>query len=331
MSIRKPMILFVYTNLSSFVKNDLEILKRHFDVKEIQWTRTRDIKNMLRIIWHILRTDLSFIWFAGGHAARVVFFSKLFGKKSIVVVGGYEVANVPEIDYGALLNPKSARKVKYVLKNTDRLIAISKFNKKEILKHVSPENVEFVYNGVDCNKFKPIGKKDEDLVITVGYVNDLIIKRKQFEIFVKSAKYLPNTKFVLIGKHLDDSLEHLKSLAPSNVEFTGFVSGEELLGWYQKAKVYCQLSIYESFGISLTEAMACECVPVVTNNAALPEVVGDTGFYVLCDDPKATAEVVENALSSDKGRAARKRIELNFPLGKREKELVSVINHVLEK
>lgn len=331
MSIRKPMILFVYTNLSSFVKNDLEILQRHFDVKDIQWTRTRDIKNMLRIIWHILRTDLSFIWFAGGHAARMVFFSKLFGKKSIVVVGGYEVANVPEIEYGALLNPKSARKVKYVLKNADRLIAVSKFNKKEILKHANLENVELVYNGVDCNKFKSIGEKNEDLVITVGYVNNLVIKRKQFKNFVKSAKYLPNTKFVLIGKHLDNSLEYLKSVAPSNVKFTGFVSDEELLMWYQKAKVYCQLSIYESFGMSLAEAMACECVPVVTNNAALPEVVGDTGFYVLCDDAKATAEAVENALSSDNGRAARKRIESNFPLGKREKELVSVINHVLEK
>ena len=328
--IKKVKILFVYTDFSSFVKYDLEVLQRHFDVIPHQWTRTRDIKNVLLVIWHILRTDLSFTWFAGGHAARVVFLSKLFGKKSVVVIGGYEVADVPEIGYGAMIDPKSARKVKYVLENADKILSVSKFNKNEILKYTSSENVELVYNGVNCDEFKPNDPKDDNLVITVGYVDDLVIKRKGFEVFVKAAKYLPNVKFVLIGKHRDGSIEHLKSVAPPNVEFTGFVSDEELLGWYQKTKVYCQLSMYESFGMTLAEAMACECVPVATDNAALPEVVGDTGFYVPYGDPKATAEAIEKALQSDKGEAANKRIKNNFPLKKREKELVDIIEEVIE-
>ena len=322
---RTTKILFVYADLSSFVKTDLEILERHFDVEPVQWTRTRDVKNMLRIIWHILRTDLSFTWFAGGHAARVVFLSKLFGKKSIVVVGGYEVANVPEIGYGAMIDPKSARKVKYVLENADKILAVSKFNKNEILKYTSPENVELVHNGVDCDRFKPNDPKDANLVITVGYVDDFVIKRKGFETFVKSAKYLPNIKFVLIGKHRDRSIEHLKSVAPPNVEFTGFVSDEELLGWYQKAKVYCQLSMYESFGMTLAEAMACGCVPVAADCAALPEVVGDTGFYVPYGDPKATAEAIEKALQSDKGEEARERVKRLFPIERREKEIIDIV------
>ena len=65
-----------------------------------------------------------------------------------------------------------------------------------------------------------------------------------------------------------------------HIEFTGFVTDDELLGWYQRAKVYCQLSYYESFGMAAAEAMLCECVPVVTRKGALPEVVGETGFYV---------------------------------------------------
>lgn len=79
----KIKILFIYPYLSSFIKADLEILQRHFDVIPHQWTRTRDIKNTSRVIWHVFRTDLSFIWFAGGHAARVVFFSKLFQKNRL--------------------------------------------------------------------------------------------------------------------------------------------------------------------------------------------------------------------------------------------------------
>ena len=326
---QKIKILFVYPYLSSFIKADLEILQRHFDVIPHQWTRTRDIKNILRVIRYFLRTDLSFIWFAGGHAARVVFLSKLFRKKSIVVVGGYEVAKVPEINYGLMLNPKSARRVKYVLENADKVLAVSEFNKKEILKYTNSNNVELVYNGVDCKKFKPDGER-EDLVVTVGWINKDTIMRKGMESFVKSARYLPHVRFVIIGGWLDDSIEHLKSIAPQNVEFTGSVSDEELLEWYQKAKVYCQLSRYESFGMALAEAMACECVPVVTNNAALPEVVGDTGFYVPYGDLKATAEAIKRALKSDKGKEARERIKNMLSLEKREKELIKIIEKLFE-
>jgi glycosyltransferase involved in cell wall biosynthesis len=162
-------------------------------------------------------------------------------------------------------------------------------------------------------------------VITVGGINKDTVKRKGMESFVKSARYLPHLRFVVVGCWLDGSIEYLKSIAPQNVEFTGFVSDDELMDWYQKAKVYCQLSLYESFGMALAESMCCECVPVVINNAALPEVVGDTGFYVPYGDPKATAEAIKEALKSGKGRAARERIKNMFPIAKREKRLIEII------
>jgi glycosyltransferase involved in cell wall biosynthesis len=77
--------------------------------------------------------------------------------------------------------------------------------------------------------------------------------------------------------------------------------------------------------MALAESMCCECVPVVINNAALPEVVGDTGFYVPYGDPKATAEAIKEALKSGKGRAARERIKNMFPIAKREKRLIEII------
>ena len=314
-------ILFVYTDFLTFVKTDLEILERHFDVEPVQWTRTRDMKTMLRIIWHLLRTDLSFTWFAGGHADSVVFLSKLFGKKSVVVVGGYEVANVPEIDYGAMVDPKSACKVKYVLENADKVLAVSESNKNEILKYTSSKNVKLVYNGVNCNKFKPNDKKDNNLVITVGSK----IKLKGLDTFIESARLLPKRKFMTIGLP-GDVINHLKHSKPANMELVGLVSHEDILQYYQRAKVYCQLSCRESFGMALAEAMACECVPVATDNAALPEVVGDAGFYVPYGNPMATAEAIEKALQSDKGEEARGRIKNMFPLEGREEELKEIVD-----
>jgi len=82
--------------------------------------------------------------------------------------------------------------------------------------------------------------------------------------------------------------------------------------------------------MALAEAMACECVPVVTNNAALPEVVGDTGFYVPYGDSKATAEAIKRALKSDKGKEARERIKNMLSLEKREKELIKIIEKLFE-
>jgi len=328
---RKIKILFVYLHLSSFVKADFEILQRHFEVTTHQWTRTRDIKNVLRVIWHILRTDLSFIWFADIHATRVVFLSNLFRKKTMVVIGGYEVANVPEINYGLMLYPKSARRVKYVLENADEVLAVSEFNKNEILNYTKLENIELVYNGIDSNKFKPAGKK-EDIVITVAHtISDSTIKIKGLETFIKSAKYLQNVKFLLVGRYLDSSIEQLKAIASSNVEFIGLVQNEELINLYQKAKVYCQISYRESFGMALAEAMLCECAPVVTDRGAMPEVVGDTGFYVPYGDPEQTAQKIEEALRSDKGKAARARIKTLFPLEKREEKLVKILNALLYK
>ena len=117
------------------------------------------------------------------------------------------------------------------------------------------------------------------------------------------------------------------SIASPNVEFTDFVSDKDLIKWYQKAKVICQLSYYEAFGLAPAEGMACGCVPVVTKErVGLSELVGDTGFYVPYNDTKATADAIKKALlSSEKGKMARERINEMFSIEKREKKLVNIV------
>ena len=118
------------------------------------------------------------------------------------------------------------------------------------------------------------------MILTVAYVSKDTIKRKGLETFVKAAKYLPNLKFVVVGPHYDNFIRKLKSIASGNVKSTGFVPDEELIEYYQKAKVYCQLSKYEETPNALCEAMLCECVPAGTRYCGIPTAIGDTGFYV---------------------------------------------------
>lgn len=319
-------ILYVYKHDRSFVRRDLDMLRNHFKVIPCYF----NFINFFRLPILMIRSDIVFIWFASYHAFITTILAKMFSKKVIIVTGGYDVAGEKEINYGLMRNVLLKRMVKYILKNVDKILAVSEFNKKEIEKYLGIKDAEVIYNSVDSKKFTPSGKK-EKMVITVGFISRENVKRKGLETFVKAARYIPEAKFLVIGRALDDSIEHLKSISSENVEFTGFVSDGELLNYYQRAKVYCQLSYYESFGMAPAEAMLCECIPVVTDRGALPEVVGDTGFYVPYGDEKATAKAIKKALEAPEelGKKARERIVKLFSHRMREERLVRTIRELV--
>jgi glycosyltransferase involved in cell wall biosynthesis len=323
-------LLFVCPSFSSFIQNDLDILRRHFEVRVAHYQgKKRLLKFVIETLKGVMWADLTFSWFADVHAFAAVLFSKIFRRKSIVVVGGYEVAKVPEINYGAMLSTRKALIVRFVLKHADNVLTVDDSLKKDAIKNakVDGRNIKTVPTGYDATKLKMNGEK-ENRVITVSYITDNIIKRKGLDTFVKAAEYLPDVEFVLIGKYTDDSIEYLKSIASPNVKFTGFIPDEDLIRYYQRAKGYCQLSRYEGLPNALCEAMLCGCVPVGTEYCGIPTAIGDTGFYVPYGDPKTTAKAIKEALKSDKGKEARERIKSMFPVERREKELIQIIKEM---
>jgi len=328
----KTKILFVGNRKSSFVKNDYTRLQKKFNVIPISMSSTSLPIFLFKTFFLVKWSDVVFCWFASWGSFFPVLFGRLLKKKSIVVAGGYDCANEPKINYGAFTNLKEKIPASFVLKNANVVLAVSNFTKDEMLKKVKPRQFKLIYNGVDTEKYKPSGEKEINLVITVGGINWNNLKRKGLETFVKSAKYLPKTHFVVIGKFTDDSIDYLKSIASSNVEFTGFVSDRDLIKWYQRAKVICQLSYYEAFGLTPAEGMACGCIPVVTRErAGLPEFVAGTGFYVPYGDEKATTEAIKKALNApnETGKKARERIVRMFPIEKRGKELVRIMEKIV--
>ena len=91
-------ILFVCPTFSSFIQNDLDILRKHFDVRVAHYQGKNGIpKFVIATLKGVLWADVTFSWFADVHAFATVLFSKIFRRKSIVVVGGYEVAKVQRI------------------------------------------------------------------------------------------------------------------------------------------------------------------------------------------------------------------------------------------
>jgi len=331
----KRRVLFVHPTSSTFIRSDIEILKKHFDLRVVDLgSRRRTVRDMVGALWAMLKgvvwADIAYCWFAEGHAKWMVRLARIFGRPSVVVVGGYEVAKVPEVGHGSLLDPAKAKMVRRILERTTVVLAVSEFTRKEILACSSPKRVEIVHNCVDTRSFTPSTQK-ENLVLTVGTVGSRQMRLKGIDTFVETARLSPSVRFEVVGEVTDESGEKARKEAPENLVFAGRLPSEELRGLYGKAKVYCQLSMYESFGIAVAEAMSCECVPVVTKAGALPEVVGDTGITVPIGDAQAAARAVREALARPDGKKARERVKGMFDIEIRERELVRIIEGLVRR
>jgi len=75
--------------------------------------------------------------------------------------------------------------------------------------------------------------------------------------------------------------------------------------------------------------MSCECVPVVTKCAALPETVGDVGFLVPWEDVQSASKAIQQALRTPDGKRARERAKNMFSMEIREQGLVRIINGLI--
>lgn len=127
---------------------------------------------------------------------------------------------------------------------------------------------------------------------------DVLIKA-----FVKlQQKQLP-CSLVIAGDGPAEVVNSLKNLADPfpNIHFTGFIHGEMKADLLASCDVYCSPSPYETFGVSVVEAMASG-IPVVTvNSGGVSDYLLDevNGYLVAPDNIEQFAEAIEKALLND--------------------------------
>ncbi|MCX6666447.1 MAG: glycosyltransferase family 4 protein [Euryarchaeota archaeon] len=317
-------IAFVGDVSSSFVKNDYEILSEFFDVDVVCPPKKKS--GWLKFIFMLARktkqSDVTFSWFAGSHSAFAVFFSNLFRKKSMVVVGGYDAAYFPEINYGAFTNIKEKIPALYVYKHVNKIIVVESSLKERIIKYakINEDKIECIPTGFNGEYWKPEGAKG-NVVLTVALAKDITgVKLKGLEGFCRSVDSFPDSQFIIIGAK-EKAKDYLKKDAAKNLKFIEFLPQHELRTYYQRAKVYCQLSLDEGLPTALCEAMLCECIPVGSNINGIKTVIGDTGFYANYGDEQEIREAIHRALSTmdNQGEKARDRIKKLFS-DKRKRE-----------
>jgi len=331
---RKKRILFLGLKPSSFVLQDVNILRSNFEVSPYYINKNQikhSIISFFRSLIKIFNSDLVFTWFTLPQFFLHIIIAKMLHKKVAVVVGGYEVVKMEEINYGALNNPIKAFFIKKILNFADIILPVSNYVSQEVKKITRNKNIYVIHNGIDTKKFfKLPGVEKEELMLTVASDIDRQFYIKGIDIIFKIASHFQRYKILIIGKYSQLWKQNNSTTLPSNIEIVGFLKSDELLEFYSKAKIYLQLSRQESFGCALAEAMACECIPVVSNKTALPEVVGETGIIVNIDNEEDVIKGIKKALEapSSLGKKARDRICKFFDVEKRKKELIKVISNL---
>jgi len=327
-------ILFVHAYPATFAQTDLNILQAEHVVRELYVQRDSLLDllaGLVQAMAGVRWADMVFAMFGGYHALVPFLLGRLLGRSCLVVVSGHDVASVPEIGFGNM-RPGLRRYVgRLVFFLAHRLLAVSHFSALEAERNagVPSEKIQVVHHGIDL----PALNDQDDLpserqgIITVAYIKQDNVRIKGLMTFIEAARQLPGVPFRIIGPAVDGSADYMRSIAPPNVSLPGASYGASLVQAMRKAKVYVQISAYESFGMALAEAMWCGCVPVVTARAAIPEIVGDTGFYVPYGDVDATVEAIRRALATgpQASRRCRQRIVEKFPLEKRRKELLKIV------
>lgn len=181
------------------------------------------------------------------------------------------------------------------LQSSRKIITVSNFSKREILKHykVEENKVDVIYNAV-YNKFTPSEKENcEKYILGVSSLS----KHKNFDMLVKSFNKIKNKNLNLyIVGEKNRNLNYILTQGHnvnSNVIFTGRVSDQELVELYSNAACFVFPSLYEGFGIPPLEAMASGTPVVASNAASIPEVCGDAALYF---DPLDMEDIAEKIL-----------------------------------
>jgi glycosyltransferase involved in cell wall biosynthesis len=330
--VRRKRILYVHSRKASFVAIDREILAERFEIEDLY--QPGRLPDPIRVINGVLRADLVFGWFASWHTFFPITLAWLLRKPSVLVIGGFDTASMPDIGYGHQQGGLRRHASRWIFRRAGRLVTNSSYSLSEIERNtpIPPEAVTVVHHGVpDPFGADPAAK--ERVALTVGAIDRTTLVQKGQLAFVQAARELPDVRFVFPGKWLDDdAVEELRAAASPNVELTGWLSDEELRAAYRRAAVYVQASRHEGFGLAVAEAMLAGCVPVVVNVTAMPEVVGDAGVLIESQRPADVAGGVRRALAlgPDAARRARERILTAFPMERRRQGILRVVDEALE-
>jgi len=229
-----------------------------------------------------------------------------------------------------------------IAKNSLHIFTVSEFSKKDIASNlnIDEHKIIVVYNAV-AKHFRHLGLKNGNIILSVATLQPYKNMESLIRAFILLKDRYPemrNYKLVLVGginQRVFRQTE-VRKLADNreDIIFTGYVSDEKLVKWYNMAQAFVLPSKFEGFGLPPLEAMACGCPVIVSNIASLPEVCGDAAYYVDPYDVDSIAKGIYKVLTDEnlRQRLVQKgfeRVKL-FSWEKTAKQILEIFEKVLK-
>jgi glycosyltransferase involved in cell wall biosynthesis len=293
-----------------------------FRVIPVHWVGPASIRNLFAAV---LQSGIVFVWGMTGQAAMAAFvLAKALRKKTVFIAGGSEVAVQRDIHGSDVRAAIRFMFAKAAIRFVDCVVAVSKFTLGEVLTISRPKRFSVICHGIDARVFDSRMKYRDTILTVAASPANSYLWRKGIDRFLKLASLLPHRTFVLAGEGSSNRIFRQAKLP--NVTTTGKLV--ELTPLYRRARIYCQLSRHEGFGVAVAEAMACKCVPIVSDSGALPEVVGECGVVVPNGDPTMSAKAIEEKWdqSRELGELARQRVVSLYSIERRISGFKTLLN-----
>jgi len=176
---------------------------------------------------------------------------------------------------------------KYILKYfISKYIAVSKEVEKTMIKSIKISNRKIIYihNGVILKQFKSNNKK-ADSVIRIGIVGRFEEQKNYLELIdiiidIIKENTTINIKVLFAGDGKQKEEVMQKAMQFKNIIFLGNVT--RMKEFYEKIDIFASYSKYEGFSLALIEAIASQCVPIVTETSGVNEIIidGYNGYIV---------------------------------------------------
>jgi glycosyltransferase involved in cell wall biosynthesis len=345
-------VFYTHSVKTSFVRKDVGLLEENYSVRTFYFNPNNKflvpfqfMKQFFVAGFLILKSDIVITQFAGYQSFLPALFAKIYGKPSLIILGGTDCVSFPSIRYGNFFRPGLKQFTAWSLRLSTHL---SPVHKSLVKSKYTYTNVDYpeqgylafcpkvkapfteLFYGYDSNQFRDDQEKIPNSFITVGFLDPITYFRKGIDLIIMLANEKPDYTFTIVGGTIADL--PVKQV-PSNVTLVDSVSYEELKDLYAKHEFYFQLSICEGFPSAICEAMLCGCIPIGSDVAAIPEIIGDTGFVLKHKDNDDLLHLIEKATTCDKenhANLARNRITTNFPLDTRNK-LIELVESMFKK
>jgi len=206
------------------------------------------------------------------------------------------------------LRPLFQAVMREVAARADVILTVSESSRRDILRRLRvpacrEAAVQVAPNGVAA-EFQPAPKTPNAVrtVLYVGRADPYKNLPGLVDAFARLRRLVPfEVRLRLIGPRDPRYPEAGRRAAElgiaSDIEWSGYLAGADLVRAYQQADVFALPSFYEGFGLTVLEAMACGTPVVCGDRSSLPEVAGSAAVLVNPADPEAIAQALRRVLT----------------------------------